>query len=377
MSEVGGTQSADTGSTVGDAGGWSGGGDNDARAFDTALSAAGDGQAGNTGLAADTAEGRADAPATPQPEPSPSYGSGPDDAAKAGALTPFDLAWEAFERALGLMGRGALGLGGAGMVIEGLRPGRATSTEELAYEQERHAAIARQQGEEAETARIGLAEADPFLDARRSGVPGLSGLDLPVEQVPAAAPRASVGPEGPAILIDPVPAAPPAMLPGLPAEAAPPFAVPGLTPVPEVVPGVVPGTEAVTEPGWTEGFSPDDRDPALIAAARPPDPLPALQAIRDASVFAERRSAWIYERGDDKTEVDRDRDFMSLPVSNIRPGGPNVTIGDLPDGRRAIARPSDEGPPTLEIQRPDGRTTDKFRYGPRPSERAAARLGDP
>jgi hypothetical protein len=40
---------------VSDAGGWSGGGDNDARAFDSVLSEAGDGQAGSTGLAADAA----------------------------------------------------------------------------------------------------------------------------------------------------------------------------------------------------------------------------------------------------------------------------------------------------------------------------------
>lgn len=56
-------------------------------------------------------------------------------------------------------------------------------------------------------------------------------------------------------------------------------------------------------------------------------------------------------------------DLKALGPKSIVNKGGGVLVGELPDGRRAIARPLSKGKrPTLEIQRPDGRPTDKFRY---------------
>jgi hypothetical protein len=89
-----------------------------------------------------------------------------------------------------------------------------------------------------------------------------------------------------------------------------------------------------------------------------------LQVIRDKAVFVELRSAWIYERGAETTAADRDADFLSLNPQNVTDKGAGVVVGDLSDGRVVILRTGDGDRPTLEIQRPDGRTVDKFRYGP-------------
>lgn len=94
-------------------------------------------------------------------------------------------------------------------------------------------------------------------------------------------------------------------------------------------------------------------------------PSPRTPEELRATAPQERRtsSSRIYNRGGG--EAQRDADFQALGPIRTERDERGVVTGYLPDGRRIVSRPSTqdrERRPTLELQRPDGKVTDKFRY---------------
>jgi hypothetical protein len=55
-------------------------------------------------------------------------------------------------------------------------------------------------------------------------------------------------------------------------------------------------------------------------------------------------------------------DFDALNPTGVTDYGNGRRVGTLPDGRTVVVRPSDDGRPTIEIQR-GGRPRIKIRYG--------------
>ena len=77
------------------------------------------------------------------------------------------------------------------------------------------------------------------------------------------------------------------------------------------------------------------------------------------------RGTKIWERDADR----QGRDFDSLTgEADVRTLENGTRIATLPDGSRLVDRGSKDGRSTLEVQNSKGRTTDEFRYGPKPQQ---------
>ena len=62
-------------------------------------------------------------------------------------------------------------------------------------------------------------------------------------------------------------------------------------------------------------------------------------------------------------EEARDKEFDDLGLKDVKDKGKGVKVGETDSGRRVVSRPSTEdGRPTIEVQRPDGKPTEKIRY---------------
>lgn len=62
-------------------------------------------------------------------------------------------------------------------------------------------------------------------------------------------------------------------------------------------------------------------------------------------------------------EEARDREYGDLGLKNVEGKGNGVKVGETDSGRRVVSRPSTEdGRPTIEVQRPDGKPSVKIRY---------------
>jgi len=92
----------------------------------------------------------------------------------------------------------------------------------------------------------------------------------------------------------------------------------------------------------------------------------SLDQLRDDSKLENEtsRRTKIWQR--DKDQRGKDFDEVIAQGGDTRTLPDGTRIGTLPDGTRLIDRGhSSDGRPTLEVQRPDGRKTDEFRYGPK------------
>ncbi|MHB8912066.1 MAG: RHS repeat-associated core domain-containing protein [Lysobacter sp.] len=62
-------------------------------------------------------------------------------------------------------------------------------------------------------------------------------------------------------------------------------------------------------------------------------------------------------------EEARNKEYSDLGLNDVKDKGNGVKVGETDSGRRVVSRPSTEdGRPTIEIQRPDGKSTEKIRY---------------
>lgn len=126
-----------------------------------------------------------------------------------------------------------------------------------------------------------------------------------------------------------------------------------------VVGGTSRGGTGQSQPSTRRQTTPEtDSGATLRPSPRTPEEL-------RATAPQERRtsSSRIYNRGGG--EAQRDADFQALGPIRTERDERGVVTGYLPDGRRIVSRPSTqdrERRPTLELQRPDGKVTDKFRY---------------
>lgn len=89
-----------------------------------------------------------------------------------------------------------------------------------------------------------------------------------------------------------------------------------------------------------------------------------LQELKDKANTGEKKSAQISEN----PNGDISKDFDSIPfdagVKEKETSKGKVRVGEFSNGYKVIERGySSDGRPTIEFQRPDGRTTDKIRYG--------------
>jgi RHS repeat-associated protein len=82
--------------------------------------------------------------------------------------------------------------------------------------------------------------------------------------------------------------------------------------------------------------------------------------IAGGKVEGESSTKKIGREGD---EALRDKEFDDIGLNDVKDKG-KVKVGTTDSGRRVVARPSTEdGRPTIEVQRPDGKPTVKIRYG--------------
>ena len=124
--------------------------------------------------------------------------------------------------------------------------------------------------------------------------------------------------------------------------------------------------EDKTPPGTTPGQPPAPEPPKV---PEPPPEVPSLPTTVDelkARSQLQREtmgSTRVWNAGPGG-RPGMDQQFDALDLRDVKEYDNGVRVGTLPDGRRVVARPmsTSDQRPSLDLQRPDGRTTDKFRY---------------
>lgn len=116
------------------------------------------------------------------------------------------------------------------------------------------------------------------------------------------------------------------------------------------------GTPPGTTPGQPPAPEPPPEAPSLPKSV---DELKARSQLQRETMGSTR----VWDAGPGG-RPQMDQQFDSLELHDVKEYDNGVRVGTLPDGRRVVARPmsTSDPRPSLDIQRPDGRTTDKFRY---------------